>query len=75
MDCFTPVQAVLGSVRKQNGQAIMVTTFNLGSQETEAGGSMSSSSGLQNKIQDSQNYTEKSCLKKQKQKNITTKPG
>jgi hypothetical protein len=43
--------------------------FNPSSREAEAGEFLSSRpSGLQSKFQDSQGYTEKPCLKKQKQK-------
>ena len=42
--------------------------FNLSTQEAEAGGFLSSRPGLQSEFQDSQGYTEKPCLKKQKQK-------
>jgi hypothetical protein len=52
-----------------SGWAVVVHTFNPSTWEAEAGGFLSSSQpGLQSEFQDSQGYTEKPRLKKQKQK-------
>jgi hypothetical protein len=48
---------------------MVVLSFNPSTWETEAGGFLSSGQpGLQSEFQDSQGYTEKPCLEKQKQK-------
>ena len=46
---------------------VVAHTFNLSTQEAEAGRFLSSRPGLQCEFQDSQGYTEKPCLEKQKQ--------
>jgi hypothetical protein len=48
-------------------------TFNPSTQEAEAGGFLSSKPGLQSEFQDSQGYTEKSCLEKQNKTSKQTK--
>jgi hypothetical protein len=54
---------------------VVVHGFNPSAWEAEAGGFLSSRGqpGLQSEFQDSQGYTEKPCLKKQKQTNKKVK--
>ena len=51
-------------------QAVVVHTFNPSTREAEVGGFLSSRPAcIQSEFQDSQGYTEKPCLEKQKTKN------
>jgi hypothetical protein len=53
---------------------VVVHAFNPTTQEAEAGGFLSlRQPGLQNEFKDSQGYTEKPCLKKQKPTTTTKK--
>jgi hypothetical protein len=54
---------------------VVAHAFNLSTWEAEAGGflSLRPGPGLQSEFQDSQGYTEKPCLKKQKQKQTNKK--
>ena len=55
-------------------RAVVAHTFNPSTWEAEAGRFLSRGQpGLQSKFQDSQGYTEKSCLEKQKQTNSNNK--
>jgi hypothetical protein len=56
--------------KQKKSRAVVAQAFNPSTWEAEAGGFLSSR--LQSEFQDSQGYTEKSCLKKQnKTKNLT----
>jgi hypothetical protein len=53
---------------------VVVHAFNPSTQEAEAGGFLSSRlAGLQSEFQDSQGYTEKPCLEKNKKQKQTNK--
>ena len=77
VDSAIPRLVVLGTIRKQPGQAVVVHLGGRGRRISEF-----SQPGLQSEFQDIQGYTEKPCLEKktkqnktkQKQKQKKTKP-
>jgi hypothetical protein len=52
---------------------VVAHTFSLGTQDVEAGGSLSSRTAWSTEFQDSQGYTEKPCLKNNNNNNKQTK--